>query len=383
MENQSTDEQQNVSTIDYYAEMLGAVASLSGLFSESPVPYLDYRATENIYCHVFGAENLSRSDSSADAVKGTRGIGIKTFLNGNGRTLQKIAEFNRDASLFRQKTEPKEIVNVVSLLRNERLKATKRIYGLDELIYHCVVREEGLIKIFECPMDEVDVDSIRGITANRGNTIYFRDKYNEYSFNLSKSTLYKRFYTRNVLLELPVTIIKDPFELALSLSALQKSKDALVRKVGRQYPTIYLPLFSDRGTRHVPERSGLNQWNAKGRPRDLDEVYIPIPSWIHTSFPGFFPARDVDFELRLPDRNVLKVKVCQDGGKALMSNPNKALGLWLLRQVLDLNPGELLTYQRLEEIGVDSVVVWKEEEGKYGIEFAEIGSYDKFMEEKR
>ena len=38
----------------------------------------------------------------------------------------------------------------------------------------------------------------------------------------------------------------------------------------------------------VFEKSGLNQWNAGGRPRHSDEVYIPIPSEIHKNFQGFF-----------------------------------------------------------------------------------------------
>ena len=28
-------------------------------------------------------------------------------------------------------------------------------------IYHCVVREEGKIKVFECPMDEIDIKGIK------------------------------------------------------------------------------------------------------------------------------------------------------------------------------------------------------------------------------
>src|SRR5690554_6713626 len=96
-----------------YREMLTAMGALSRLSSESSIPYLGYRAVENIFCMAFGAENLSRSDCSADASKDRIGIGIKTFLNGNGRTLQKIAEFNRDSSQFKGKT-PKEIVQVIS-----------------------------------------------------------------------------------------------------------------------------------------------------------------------------------------------------------------------------------------------------------------------------
>ena len=86
-----------------YREMLYAVGAMSRLSSESSIPYLGYREVENIFCLAFGAENLSRSDCSADASKDRIGIGVKTFLNRNGRTLQKIAEFNRDSSLFRGK----------------------------------------------------------------------------------------------------------------------------------------------------------------------------------------------------------------------------------------------------------------------------------------
>lgn len=53
------------------------------------------------------------------------------------------------------------------------------------------------------------------------------------------------------------------------------------------------------------------------------------------------------------------MKVCQDGGKAIMSNPNKALGEWILREVLRLDELELLTYDKLLELGIDSVVFEK------------------------
>ena len=40
---------------------------------------------------------------------------------------------------------------------------------------------------------------------------------------------------------------------------------------------IILPLYSVRDN-NVPTKSGLNQWNAAGRKRHPNEVYIPIPS---------------------------------------------------------------------------------------------------------
>lgn len=130
----------------------------------------------------------------------------------------------------------------------------------------------------------------------------------------------------------------------------------------------------------MPEKSGLNQWNANGRKRKYNEVYIPIPIFIRKNFKGFFPSRDKTFDLLLPDGKRLNAKICQDGGKALMTNPNTDLGEWILRQVMNLNEGEILTYARLEELGIDSVVIYKEENNMYSIDFTKIGSYDEFKE---
>ena len=365
-----------------YRDTLKAMATLSKLSSESSVPYLGYREVENIFCMSFAAENLSRSDCSADARKDRIGVGIKTFLNGNGRTLQKVAEFNRDTDQYKEKT-PKEIVEVIAKLRNERIQVTKRIHGLDTMIYHCVVRESGKIQVFECSMDEVDIKSIKNVDAGTKNIITFEDGKNEYSFNLSKSTLYKRFITENVLMEIDVEIIENPYDIIRKLILGTNTERLKFAPIQEEKQYVFLPLFSDQGGRNVPERSGLNQWNAQGRRRDPNEIYIPIPSWIHKKFPKFFPDRDVSFDLILPDGNILSAKVCQQGNKALMSNPNLALGKWLLRQVMDLEEGQLLTYERLEELGIDSVIIYKGEDGKYTIDFTAIGSYDEFSNESK
>jgi hypothetical protein len=39
----------------------------------------------------------------------------------------------------------------------------------------------------------------------------------------------------------------------------------------------------------------------------------------------------------------MQSKVCQDGEKALMSYSNKELGEWILRDILELREGELVT----------------------------------------
>ena len=57
-----------------YKKMLMIIGNLTLLFSESDCPYLPYRAHENIFCKYLQAENLARSDCSADAKKGKIGV---------------------------------------------------------------------------------------------------------------------------------------------------------------------------------------------------------------------------------------------------------------------------------------------------------------------
>ena len=369
-------DKQSKTQVEYYERLLKAVGSLSNLFSESPEPYLASRATENLFCKAFGAENLSRSDASADASKDKVGFGIKTFLEGNGKTLQKVAEFNSDHLMFGS-LPPDQKIKKIAELRNERLETTKRIFGLNDLIYHCITRKVGKILVYETPAPLIQIDKIKDVkVAARGNTIQFSDPSAEYTFNITKSTLYKRFITpETVLLDLPVRILNDPF------TAVEKmvSEVGLIFSPVKIQPHVFLPLYSTRGgTKNVPIKSGLNQWNAGGRPRDPNEIYIPIPSWIHRKFGGFFPPRDEAFELTLPDRTTMSAKVCQDNSKALMSNPNSALGKWLLRDVLNIKEKELLNYDKLQAIGLDTVVIYKIDNNHYDIDFTRTGSYEKF-----
>ena len=68
-------------------------------------------------------------------------------------------------------------------------------------------------------------------------------------------------------------------------------------------------------------------------------------------------------------------------GKAIMSNPNNALGKWLLRTVFELPEKTLITYEMLERFGVDSVVFTKHGNLEYSVEFAEIGTYEEIYGE--
>ena len=369
-----------------YTTLLQAVGSLSGLFSDSPNPYLYYRAAERAFCKSFSAEDLSREDSSYDAKKSGIGIGLKTFLYKNGSCLEKVAEFNSASNILRELQEtPEDLIRKVAELRNKRIEFTKNTHGLENGIYHCVARDKGNFSLFECPLVPVNIDKIKVDQKSlKNNTLSFADDLNEYKFSLSKSTLFKRFQVKeNIITDIPVSVLDDPFELIQALMTESK-----VDRGNIQQTSIVLPLYSER-LGGVPLKSGLNQWNAGGRDRHEDEVYIQIPRWISDQFPDFFPSRDFVFDLELPDGEILSAKPCQDGGeigggkkvgKALMSSPNKDLGNWILRQVLRLLPGEICTLEMLEELGIDSVEITKISDKKYKISFTPLDSYKDFCE---
>ena len=51
-----------------------------------------------------------------------------------------------------------------------------------------------------------------------------------------------------------------------------------------------------------------------------------------------------------------------------MSNPNKMLGKWILRDVLNIKRGTIVSRQMLDDVGIDSVIVRKERDGVYSID---------------
>lgn len=386
--NNQSDEQ-----VKKYLNLLKIMGSLSNLFSDSTSPYLYYRGHENLFCEAFDAKNLSRGDVSYDAIKNGVGIGLKTFLNSNGLTFQKVAEFNGDSDLIRAAITPQDIVHKIAELRNKRIKVTQNMTGTHDSIYHLVTREPGKMNIIEKPMDLIDIDSINLNKIQAKNTIKFSDKYNDYSFSLSKNTLLQRFDTReeSKLHQFSIEVLENPFDVLGQLID-EIGREATEQPKEENY--IILPLYSVRDG-NVPEKSGLNQWNAGGRERHPNEVYIPIPSWIHDKFDDFFvyaKNRKVrgesakgspSFDVELPNGERMKCKVSQAGGKALMSDPNRELGKWILRDVLNIPEKKLVTLRMLEEIGIDSVKITKENDDYYLLDFVEAGSFLEFEENNK
>lgn len=395
-----------------YREMLSLVGSLSNLFSASNEPFLHYRAHENIFCKYFEAENLARADCSADATKDTIGIGLKTWV---GRNDQKVAEFGDLRPTYEHLTG-EELVRTIAGYRNTRIRTTMNVYGLNEMIYHVVKRVPAAMRIYECAFHYIDMDNIV-VDPRRGNAnnTYFSDGICTYHFSMSKNTLYMLFDDLELMDEFDVEILDDPYDVLRRLLPQEQETPAetiaevITGREEPQLPQLCLRLYAvDRnGNKYVPDKSGLNQWNAGGRERNANEFYIAYNAPDRERYPNFFPPKDTIFELYLPDGTPMTAKVCQNAypkksdervaqmtqeerlieyarrlvGKSIMSNPNKALGKWLLRDVFELPENTIVTYDMLCEFGIDSVLFTKLEDGKYSIDFCPMGTYENMYDE--
>lgn len=361
-----------------YLKLLSATSQLSKLFSDSEVPYLYYRAAENIFCKCFNAGNLSRSDTAFDANFNNNGIGLKTFVAPTNSKVEKVAEFNTLSRELKGLTG-KELAIKLAEFRNERIEMAMRLYNIKNSIYHIVARREKELLLFETDYQVIDIHNINSVKSN-DSSLQFEDGKNTYSYNFSKSTLFRKFSIPQNAFHLPIEIVEDPFSLLLDLFGEKKifepAKD--LQQKGINY--VILPLYGYKDKqKFVFEKSGLNQWNAGGRKRDIGEVYIPVPAIIHHKYPDFFPNKDVPFKLQIPTNEVFSAKICQQGEKALMTNPNKALSDWILRKIFQLKEGELATYEKLNLLGFDSVIVSKDKEGNFSIDKAAIDSFELFL----
>jgi len=363
-----------------YLKLLSAVSKLSGLFSESAVPFINYRVAENIFCRSFDAGNLSRSDTAFDANYNSIGVGLKTFVcNGNSST-EKVAEFNSLSRTLKD-FKGKELALKLGEFRNDRINLANRVYDIENSLYHIVARKEKELLLYETDYNIIDIDNIHSVKDNKA-SLQFEDGNNIYTFNYSKSTLFRKFIIPQNAFRLPIDIIEDPYSLLLELFEENKNLKTATDKLVKGVNYVILPLYGiQKKEKFIFERSGLNQWNANGRKRDFGEIYIPIPAELHRKYPNFFPEKDQDFNLQIPTGEIFIASLCQQGRKALMTNPNKALSDWLLRKVLQLKEGELATMEKLDKLGFDSVIITKNEVGDYKIDIMKTNTYTEFNNE--
>jgi hypothetical protein len=358
-----------------YFDLLRKVAALSGLCTESNVdsqtPYLYYRTHEIIFSNSFSVKSRTREDISIDAQQDSLGIGLKTFNYKGKAQMEKIAEFNKDFSSYKE-AETADKARIISELYNRRINDASHLYKLEAFSFSCVAKAPGKMLVFDTKMEPINLKKLRlNSSSNPTKSISFSDGMHDYAFSSSKSTLKRRFVLpgKGKVFILKVDILRDP------LSFLEEV-DFKCLVTNKETSFVLLPLSSQ-------EKSGLNQWNAGGRKRNPDEVYIPIPKWIHSCFPDFFPARDEEFSLNLPNGKTLSAKICQDGGKALMSNPNKALGTWLLRDVLSLPERHVLTDGYLQDKGIDSIKITKVSSRAFDIDYMPYGSFEEFSDARQ
>ena len=438
---------------DKYVKLLRPVASLSHLFSDNSTPYVSPKFVERLYMMSAGARDTAGDNSSFDAIAPVLvGVGVKTFVATRTakHKFEKIAEFTADANagVF-DGLDSEQMLRKAIQLRNARLSSDAVAYGVNisNAIYHCLIRLEGAAMIHEEPMSLVNVamlhpsDTDGKPLTELSEKPVMSDGRNVYSYNKSKRVLYKRFpvvvpppaqfggmiplpINRRILDQLmekgPAGFLPPEEEGQLELaSALglgatggyaEPSADSghyveegggatAVLEVDGDFtddmiikrPTdfVILPLYSPREN-EVAEKSGINQWNAGGRVRTFGEAYIPVPAWIHVAFPGFFPDRNHSFRLRLQDGTVVSAKICQQGSKALMSDPNDVLCRWLYTAIEPelsyeqikrrLPESRPYTYKDLATVGKDCVKVSKVSGKPYQFEltFCKLGDYAKF-----
>lgn len=421
---------------DEYEQYLKIFGALSGLYKDnkegvnSQKPYLYYRNHEQLFVRVFGVEDLTRKDSAFDAlgVWGDEriGIGLKTWIHTNDKTYQKVAEFNKLAPTviapLMEKGTSVEVVLKIAELRNERIMMDKRLYKTNFDVYHFITRDNDVMNIIETPYDLIDIKSLEFISTD-GKVYQFKDKLHNYKFYKSKSVLLEEFDAsqKEIIKKIPIAQYEDPFELIKMITIPKNTSETIfvtdnrvdkdiqkqefvAEETGQYYDkmkkelnnVIFLPLYQDKKDgRIVSPRSGVNIRHAKSKNKGSNilrpeyEIEIRISKWIHYVFPGFFgidalddnDIKDTiknDFDLILPDGRKLRGRVKEEGGKSLQTNPQSALGEWVLKDVLGLKNREIATWELLDKLGIDSLKVTKKDDNHFFITVAETGAYEKF-----
>lgn len=391
---------------DEYIQFLKIFGALSGLFKDNQEgvnarkPYLYYRNHEQLFARVFDVEDLTRKDSAFDAlgiwVNDRVGIGLKTWIHTKDYTYQKVAEFNKLAPVviapLIENGKPEEVIKKVSELRNERIMLDKRLYKTNRDVYHFVTRDDDIMNIIETPYDLIDIDSLELLKSD-GKTYTFKDRLHNYKFYKSKSVLLEEFDASQceIITQIPIEQFDNPFELIRMIELPNVKKEIMC-----EYEEIYLPLYQDKKEgRIVSNCSGINIRHSKSKskgsntPRPEYEIEVRISKWIHHVFPNFFGINALseddikneklnDFDLILPDGRILRGRIKQQNGKSLQTNPQGALGKWILSDVLGLKNREIVTWELLDSLGIDSIKIIKQDDKHFRITVAETGAYEKF-----
>ncbi|WP_282163704.1 hypothetical protein [Turicimonas muris] len=403
-----------------YKKYLKAMAALSGLFGTDAKPYINYRFVEKLFIKCCpSAVDYTRQDNSFDAKVGKAGVGIKTFVSRNSKQFspigtdykhEKVAEFTKWAKDYSLASMiPEELAQEVSELRNARVQSDCGTCGIDikKSIYHCLIRFPQKAIVHEEPYPLIDIDNIipcdsrfkkvKHFSKDITSDVNFYDGHNFYKYSRSKNVLYKKFvFNLETAPAIDLSVKEDPFEVLLSLLQTSISQDISMSKTSD--PFVVLPLFSLRGGKQVPLQSGINAWNADGRPRNFGEAYIPVPSWIYKEKSDIMPLIDPKgpldksnakrIDLHLPNGVTVSAKLCQSDLKGLMSKDNTDLVRWIFATIDgSFQAAKAKRFQSttipytladLKRIGKDSVALIKHRDGSYSLVALPYGSYEKY-----
>ena len=326
-----------------------------------------------------------------------------------------IKAMRNEVQMLLEYKNEENIAYRLSEIKNEKMIRDYKRLGLsnDKNIYHYVTRDENKLVIQETAYPLIELDKLRDFRFNRqkGRITNFEwsDGLKDYKFTFSDNTFYMKFGLERsdttLLDQFRVDIIDDPFNFLInSYFGMQNNNFQILKP---NITEVYLPLYSYKN-KEVKAKSGLNAWNSlpknkNSSERPLNEIYIPIPREFHKNHPDFFVAnifeyekthKSVEFTLILPNGNELPAAVRQSGMKGLQSGSKNIrkkdgtkygqgdLGQWLLIDVLGLRERTLVTRDWLKERGTDSVKLWYQnnDKNRIYIDFAEYGSFEKFME---
>jgi hypothetical protein len=168
------------------------------------------------------------------------------------------------------------------------------------------------------------------------------------------------------------------------------------RRIGRvrriqEYPAgpkatkievLELPLYS-RSLGEVQGKSGLNWWNAGGRPRHHDEACIALSVKDIRNNLNFFSNRanrGTNFSAYTDDGRVIEMSIEGNGppdnttgnlfGKQIASSNHISIfGEWILRDKLNLAPNTLVTRQILQNYGRETIEIIKINNTEYIMRF--------------
>ena len=412
---------------ELYIKFLQIYGALTKLFRQKKgdvIPYLDSKFQETVFAKAFKSQNVDIGNTPHDVVSifGTQriGIGLKTWM-GSKPSFQKVMQLKSfQNQINKHKNNDEDLAYKISAIRNRRLISDYNRLGLDENknIYHYITRDKGIFKINECAYPLIDLNNLKDF-KNSKTSFLWSDGQKDYKYTFGDCQIYQKFDVEKsdtLLLDtFDIKIIEDPFSFLLDTytNVLDKFQD-----LEEDIIEIYLPLYSYK-TKEIPEKSGLNAWNASPKnkgshtPRPLNEIYIPIPREVHKKHPDFFvedifafeqernifvgdkkDKPEVRFYLQLPNGNKIPSLVTQDNMKGLQSGSHtecdesgkkygqSTLGQWLLIDVLGLKERKLVTREWLQRRGTDCVRLWRKKNDYHSvihIDFAPIGAFESFM----